>query len=158
MSDDPYPNYPTLEEYEAGVEEALRDALDQAINGNPGPLNAMLAALRAQGIGPEPLAPTVFTGYYPINDSPFRGAKPDDCRALAQTFGLFTWDSSEKMCYPVFGKTIPIWPSIASIMEGFMLVNFNFRTNGSQPPIPTPGGLPGPVKGFSEPTVNTQTV
>lgn len=97
--------------------------------------------------------PKKYTGEYTINDAPYAGRNPDDCRQLAQTFGAFTWDPWALTCEPLFGKVIPIGPDYASIQEGFELVNFNFRVNGTQPPVPTPSGLPGPAKGWNEPGI-----
>lgn len=152
---DPYPNYPSESEYMAGLQNWLDEI---ASNPESSPADAVIAQMIQRvldgevpsGPGP-PMPPTVQTGYYPINDSPYPGLNPDDCRSIAQTYGLFAWDPVNLICEPVFGKTIPIWPDVASIQEGFELVNFNFRVNGTAPPVPTPAGLPGIVKGWVEP-------
>ena len=94
-----------------------------------------------------------YTGYFSIDKNPYAANNPDICSQLAQQYGAFAWDPVLFICEPVFGKVVPIGSDEASIQEGFEIVNFNFRINGSQPPVPTPAGLPGPVNGFNQPGI-----
>lgn len=73
------------------------------------------------------------------------GDNPGICDELAQKFGALAL--TKLGCSPVSGKTIEIGEDKHSVMEGFEITNFNFHTNGNQPPAVTQNDLPGPVLG-----------
>jgi len=76
-------------------------------------------------------------GFLPVGDD------KDTCKKKAESGGGYAWDEHAQACWMIFGKAVHIWETEHSIQEGFEVVNFNFRANGSQPPVPTQLDLPG---------------
>lgn len=64
------------------------------------------------------------------------------CHEPAQRVGALT-QYGPNICLYVYGKTVQITDSEHSIMEGFMVTNFNFHTSGYKPAAQTQHELPG---------------
>lgn len=71
------------------------------------------------------------------------GLDKEHCKLLAMFEGGYAWDEHAQACWMLFGRAVKIQDIEHSIMEGFEVVNFNFRANGSAPAVPTNEDLPG---------------
>jgi hypothetical protein len=72
------------------------------------------------------------------------GKSQQDCKKEAEKEGGVAWDEHAQACWLIYGKAVKIARDEESIQEGFETVNFNFRTNGTQPAVPDQYSLPGP--------------
>jgi hypothetical protein len=70
------------------------------------------------------------------------GKTKQDCEGESQKTGGVAWDEHAQACWQVFGKAVKIGRAENSIQEGFEVVNFNFRTNGTMPAVPSQENLP----------------
>jgi len=83
----------------------------------------------------------------PEQQHPQKGETEKTCQARAEQEGALSYDEFGTACWAVYGKEIPINSDEASIMEGFMITNFNFRAGQSQKPVSKQKDLPGPSQG-----------
>jgi hypothetical protein len=60
--------------------------------------------------------------------------------------GAYANDIVGRGCWAVTGKPVIIGDTYMSVQAGFECTNFNFRVDGTCSPVPSQGGLPGPVE------------
>jgi len=89
---------------------------------------------------------------------PKKGQKPEDCRPkdsdqerqqgetdpkVQKTEPAKVYDEFGEACWTIYGREIKMEMKKHSIMEGFMICNFNFNTGGDAKPVTTQSALPG---------------
>ena len=75
---------------------------------------------------------------------PKKGQTPQTCKAMAEAgMGAFSFDEFGTACWKVYGKQIKINPKENSIMEGFIITNFNFNAGSGLATVETNNDLPG---------------